>query len=127
MFMGFWTNKQHRSAFDDAEDLAYPPSGGRIKLWLLGVGLATIPIGYGVCCLKIGHAMLFGENSNLNVTGSGAFALGLSYIAIGLFMHAHWFWGLQPKFESVSCILKFLAVLLFLGSFGYAIYRVVIV
>jgi hypothetical protein len=23
--MGFWTNKEDRAAFDDAEDLAYPP------------------------------------------------------------------------------------------------------
>ena len=125
--MGFWTNKVHRTAFDDAEDLAYPPSGGRIKMWLLGAGLALVPIGYGVHCLRTGHAVLFGQNSDLDVTGSGAIALSIAYIAIGIFIHAHWFWGLQPKFEVVSYVLKFLAVLLFLGSFGYAIYRVVIV
>lgn len=124
--MGFWTNKVHRTAFDDAEDLAYPPSGGRFKMWLLGVGLALLPIGYGIHCLRTGHALLLGENSNLDVTGSGAVALALAYIAIGVFIHAHWFWGLRPGCELVSYLLKFAAVLLFLGSFGYAIYRVVI-
>ena len=124
--MGFWTNKVHRTAFDDAEDLAYPPSGGRIKMWLLGVGLALVPIGYAIHCLHTGHALLFGQNADLDVTGSSAVALAIAYIAVGIFIHAHWFWGLQAKLQAVSYILKLLAVLLFLGSFGYAIYRVVI-
>jgi len=124
--MGFWTNKGYRTAFDDAEDLAYPPSGGRIKMWLLGVGLALVPIGYGIYCWRIGHAFLFGEDSNLDVTGTTAIAFAVAYISVGIFIHAHWFWGLHPRFELVSYILKFLAVLLFLGSFGYGIYRVVI-
>ena len=124
--MGFWTNKEHRTAFDDAEDLAYPPSGGRIKMWLLGVGLAIVPIGYGIHCLHTGHALLFGRNQNLDVTGSGAVAFAIAYIAVGIFIHAHWFWGLRPKCEPVSYILKFLSALLFLGNFGYGIYRVLI-
>lgn len=123
--MGFWTNKEHRTGFDDAEDLAYPPSGGRIKMWLLGVGLALIPVGYGVRCLLTGHALLIGRNSNPDITGSAAVALAITYIAVGIFIHAHWFWGLQPKLELVSYILKLLAVLLFLGSLGYTIYRVI--
>ena len=99
--MGFWTNKVHRTAFDDAEDLAYPPSGGRIKMWLLGAGLALVPIGYGVHCLRTGHAVLFGQNSDLDVTGSGAIALSIAYIAIGIFIHAHWFWELRMRARSV--------------------------
>ena len=125
--MGFWTNKEHRTAFDDAEDLAYPPTGGRLKMWLLGVGLALIPVAYGVHCLRTGHALLFGQNQDLDVTGSGAVAFAIAYIAVGIFIHAHWFWGLHPKFELVSYILKFLAVILFLASFGYGIYRAIIV
>jgi hypothetical protein len=124
--MGFWTNKVHRTAFDDAEDLAYPPSGGRLKMWLLGIGLALIPVGYGIHCLRTRHALLFGQDSDLDVTGSGAVAFAIAYIAVGIFIHAHWFWGLLPKFGLVSYALKFVAVLLFLGSFGYGIYRVII-
>ena len=125
--MGFWTNKEHRTVFDDAEDLAYPPSGGRIKMWLLGIGLALVPVGYGIYCLHSGHALLFGRNANLDATGSSAVALAIAYIAVGIFIHAHWFWGLLPKFEAVSCVLKFLAVIVFLGSFGYAIYKAVLI
>ena len=68
--MGFWTNKEHRTGFDDAEDLAYAPSGGRIKMWLLGVGLALIPFGYGVHCLSTRHVIILGQNSSIGPPNS---------------------------------------------------------
>jgi hypothetical protein len=123
--MGFWTNKEHRTGFDDTEDLAYSPSGGRAKMCGLGVARALIPIVYGIRCLCTGHALLFGQNRDLDVTGRTAVALAIAYIAVGIFMHAHWFWGLQPKLEIVSYVLKFLAVLVFLGSLGYVMYKVI--
>jgi hypothetical protein len=125
-FMGFWTNKEHRTAFDDANDLAYAPSGGPIKAWLLGVGLALFPLGYGVKCLLAGQARFFGRRgSHIDLDGSAATALAIAYIAVGVFIHAHWFWGYYPKLEPWSYILKFLAVMAFLGGFGYAVYKVV--
>ena len=123
--MGFWTNKERRTAFDDAEDLAYAPSGGRVKMLLLGIVLALVPLGYGVRCLLTGHARFFGERgSHLDLYGSAAIALAIAYIAVGVFIHAHWFWGLHPKLEPLSYLLKILAVLTFLGGFGYAIYQI---
>ena len=125
--MGVWTNKVRRTAFDDAEDLAYSPSGGRIKMGLLGVGFALIPLVYGVHCLFTGHARFFGRsNSHLDLDGSAAVALAIAYIAIGIFIHAHWFWGLLPRFEAVSYLLKMASVLAFLGSFGYTIYKIIV-
>lgn len=123
--MGFWTNKEHRTAFDDAEDLAYAPSGGPLSMWLLGVGLALVPLSYGVRCLSNGHTRFFGRHgSHLDLTGSAATALAIAYIAVGVFIHAHWFWGLHAKLEPWSYVLKVLSVLVFLGGFGYAIYRI---
>jgi hypothetical protein len=125
--MGFWFNKEHRTGFDDAEDLAYAPEGGRVKIWLLGVGLALIPIIYGIHCLITKHATIFGSRgTDLDVHGSGAVSLGIAYISIGVFIHAHWFWGLHQKLESLSYLLKFVTVLVFLGSFGFAIYKAVV-
>ena len=123
--MGFWTNKEHRTALDDAEDLAYSPSGGRGKMWCLGVVLALVPLGYGVRCLFTGHARFFGRRgSHLDLDGPAAMSLAIAYIAVGVFIHAHWFWGLHPKLEPLSPILKVLAVLVFLGSFGYTMFKI---
>src|SRR5580765_8204011 len=120
--MGFWTHKVDYGVFDVAEDLAYAPSGGRVKMWLSGVGLALIPLGYGVRCLFTGHARFFGRGAHLNLGGSAAHALAIAYIAVGVFMHAHWFWGLHPRLEPSSYLLKGLALLVFLGSFGYTMF-----
>ena len=122
--MGFWTNKEHRTVLDDAEDLAHTPSGGPGKMWVLGIVLALVPVGYGIYCLRTGHALMFGQNQDLDVTGSAATALAVAYISAGIFIHALWFWGLHAKGESMSYLLKLLSVLLFLGSFGYAIYKI---
>src|SRR5690348_12033900 len=109
--MGFWTNKNYRTGFDDAEDLAYPPSGGPVKMCIVGIGLALIPLLYGVHCLFSGHALLFGQHGNMDVTGPAATALAVAYIAVGVFVHAHWFWGLFPRLEALSYLLKYAAVL----------------
>lgn len=95
-------------------------------MWLLGIGLALAPIGYGIHCLRTGHAIFLGQYSNLDITGSAAAAAAIAYMAVGLFIHAHWFWGLLPRFGWLSIILKYLAVLAFLGGFGYAMYRIIV-
>lgn len=123
--MGFWTNRNYRTGFDDAEDLACSPTGGPIKMWLMGVGVALIPLIYGVHCLFSGHAILFGHQGDMDVTGPAATALAIAYIAVGVFIHAHWFWGLLPKLTLISYLLKYTAVLVFIGSFGYAIFKVI--
>ena len=124
--MSFWTSNPRESSADLAESLASSPSGGRVKMCLMGIGLALVPICYGVHCLQTGHARLYGDRrSYLDLEGSGATALAIAYLAVGVFIHAQWFWGLHPKLVGLSPLLKVLAVLVFLGGFGYAIYQVI--
>jgi hypothetical protein len=124
--MSFWTRNPHETDAKIAESLSHSPSGGRLKMWLLGVALAMLPIYYGIRCLQSGHATFFGSRgSNLELTGTSAVAMAIAYIAVGVFIHAHWFWGLHPKLLALSPILKVLAVLTFLGGFGYAAYKII--
>ena len=123
--MSFWTRNPYETDAKVAESLSESPSGGRLKLWLLGAGLALVPIYYGIHCLQTGHATLFGSRGGrLDLTGSAAVSMAITYLAVGVFIHAHWFWGLHPKLEPLSPILKVLAVLVFLGSLGYTGYKV---
>jgi hypothetical protein len=123
--MSFWRRNPHEGDAELAESLSHAPSGGRLKMWLLGVGVALIPVYYGIRCLQSGHATFFGtRGARLELTGSEATAMAIAYIAIGVFIHAHWFWGLHPKFEALSPILKILATLVFLGGLGYTTYRI---
>jgi len=123
--MSFWTRNPHEIDAKVADSLSHSPSGGRVKMWLLGFGLALVPIYYGIRCLQTGHTTFVGSRGlHLDLTGSSAVAMAIAYIAVGVFIHAHWFWGLHPKLEPFSPILKVPAVLVFLGGLGYTGYRI---
>jgi hypothetical protein len=123
--MSFWTRNPYDTDAKVAESLSYSPSGGRLKMWLLGAGVALAPIYYGIRCLVTDHATFLGSRgARLDVTGSPAIAMAIAYIAIGLFIHAHWFWGLHPPLAPWSPFLKAPALLTFLGGFGYAAYSI---
>ena len=117
-----WTRPM-RTTFDDAQDLAYAPSGGRAKQWLAGLVLAAVPIIYGIVCIRRGHTTLFGRGSS-DLTGDAAFWLAVAYIAVGAFLHFHYFWGLSERLSNFSQFAKIISLLVFLPSFLYSLYRI---
>lgn len=123
--MGFWTNKTHRTIFDDAEDLGTTPPGGPLKMWLVGVGVALVPIVYGITGLVTGTIMMPARYRNLPVHGTTAMALSIAYISVGVFIHFHWFWGINERLWRWSLAGKIVAVLVFLGSFGVTCWHLV--
>lgn len=125
--MSFWKSSDRTLNADSVEDFAFSPSGGRIKAWLLGIGLALLPIGYGISCIVAGHSTFFGNRgARFEFYGTGATVLAMGYIALGVFFHAHWFWGLHPKLERYSQALKILAAVVFLGSLCYTVVGIVL-
>jgi hypothetical protein len=124
--MSFWTRNPYENDAKVAENLSHAPSGGRLKMWLLGVGLALIPIYCGIRCLQSGHATFFGSRgARLELSGPEAMTMAIAYIAVGVFIHAHWFWGLHPRLAALSPILKSLAALVFLGGLGYTASKII--
>lgn len=125
--MSIWNRNPYEATANTIESLSDAPSGGPLKMWLAGVGVALIPIGYGLHCLLTGHAVLPGQKgSNLDTHGRTAVALAIAYLSIGAFLHFHYFWGLHRRLCVLSPILKALAALVFLGSFGWAIYHILL-
>ena len=118
-----WT-RPTRTAFDDAEDLAHAPSGGRAKQWLAGLVFAAVPIIYGIVCIRRGHTTLFGRGASSDLTGDAAFWLAVAYIAVGAFLHFHYFWGLSERLSNFSQFAKIISLLVFLPSFLYSLYRI---
>jgi hypothetical protein len=123
--MSIWTTSAQKTEVEAAEALSHSPSGGRVNMWLLGVGLALLPLGYGVQCLLTGQARLWGSNgADLDLYGSDAVALAIACISVAAFIHFHWFWGLHRRLLRFSQSFKIIAVLVFLGSVGYMFYKV---
>ncbi len=120
-----WTSKNHRTVFDDAEDLAYGPSGGPMKQWIMGVIISSVPVIYGIYCLKRGYATLWGSRGlSSRFEGSAGVSLAIAYIALGAFLHFHYFWGLSDRLWRFSQALKAVSLLVFIPSFLRALYLV---
>lgn len=71
-------------------------SGGPATMWLGGVGMALLPLAYGLSCLVTRRGSLGTILWHNPVEGGGAIALGLGWIAMGAFLHFHFFFGLHP-------------------------------
>jgi hypothetical protein len=109
-----WLENPYRHAASEAEDLSYPPSGGRVKLVLLGIFLPLIVIYFGAHAWITEEAIWFGRrDSNIEVHGPTARSLAVVYTSIGLFCHFRWFWGLIPVYRvfEIGTVISLLGIL----------------
>lgn len=106
-----WNENPHRHTLGDIENLAYPPSGGRLKLIALGVLLPTTIASYAVRAWILEEAIWFGQDgSSMDLTGEAARSLAFCYVAVAMFCHFRWFWGLVPSYRifSIGIVLSML-------------------
>jgi hypothetical protein len=81
----------------DIEDVYHPPSGGRVKLLLLGILFPAVITHFGMQAWITEESPWYYQPYSAYIEhGQSAKALGLTYMSIGLFAHARWFWGLLP-------------------------------
>ena len=107
------------AAFEGAK----PPSGWK-EMWIGGIGVALIPVGYGVYCLYTGHARFPRRHGPiLDLQGWEAAVLAIAYISIGAFLHFEYFWGRHPRLRSRSSRLKQGAFLIFICGLIYTGFR----
>ena len=71
------------------------PRGGAPTMWLGGVGLALLPLFYGIRCIVTQRGELGTIIWPSEVEGGAAIALGVGWIGVGLYLHFHFFFGLH--------------------------------
>ncbi|QIF03602.1 hypothetical protein [Roseimicrobium sp. ORNL1] len=121
--MSLWTNKDHRTEFDDADSLAYDSDGGRLKPWLVGAVIPFFIVLYGVTCLSSDETDISGPDGRVVAYGTAATGLVVAFIALGLFLHFHFFWRLRERLEPYAERLKLVSLIVFLGGFLFAIFH----
>ncbi len=110
---------ENAAAFQGAQ----PPSGWK-EMWIGGIGVALIPIAYGLYCFYSGHAHFLRRGRGLvELQGWEGVVLAIAYIALGAYLHFTWFWGRHPRLRPWSARLGHMAVLVFLGGLGFTALR----
>lgn len=118
-------NLYEPAANNTVEDLANTPSGGSVKQWLAGMALPVLIIAVSAMCMKVGRTPIFGTRGSVEsveLVGRAGFWLAVSYMALGAFLHFHFFWGLSERLWRFCEWLKVLSLLVFVPSFGFALY-----
>jgi hypothetical protein len=94
-----------------------------LKQWLAAVLMAGWPIGCGVLSLSRGKTLLMIRSFNEVLTGDAATSLAIAYLAIGCFIHFHYFWGLSDVLWPYSQTLKLVPLVIAAPAFIYALWR----
>jgi hypothetical protein len=99
------------------------PRGGEPTRWLGGVGLAALPAYYGLQCIVTGKGEFGTTFFRNDVHGVAAVVMGFGWLAIGAFLHFHFFFGLSPRLAPYSETGKRIAIVvacigLMAGVFG---------
>ncbi len=100
------------------------PSSGRREKWIGGIGVALIPIIYGIYCLYTGHSHVPRRHHGfVDLQGGDAVAAAIAWIALGAFMHFKYFWGRHPRLGAWSGRLESAAMLVFIAGWIYVCFR----
>lgn len=124
--MSIWTNKDRPSFAEDVDNFGNPPAGGTGKMWWGGVAVAGALVIYALVCLVSGEITLpsgRGGGGSLHVKGPAATSISVAYMALGLFIHFHYFWGLHASLYRYSQTLKTLSLIVFIPCLLYGAVR----
>lgn len=78
------------------------PIGGEATRWIGGVAIPLLPASYGLQCIVTQSGRIGYWIGPDKVHGGAAVALGVAWIAIGAFLHFHFFFGLTPSLSAHS-------------------------
>ncbi len=96
-----------------------------IARWGNGVGFACIPLIIGIMSIAFQSTWFIGNRPvrAVQYVGKEAIAMGIMWLGIAAFMHAHYFWSVSRRYYFVSELLKPSSLLLIAGAMGYVVVR----
>ena len=111
------------------DDLAGDASDGdTFARWGNGVGFASIPLIIGIMSILY-ESTLFLRGRPLGIVryhGEEAIAMGIMWLGVAAFMHAHYFWSVSRRYYFVSELLKPASLLMIAGAMVYVVVQVVL-
>lgn len=96
------------------------PTGDPRKAWIIGLGIAGVLIHFGITTILSREATMGTTLLPKDVSGLTAIAYGAGVMAVGVFIHFHFFWGMREELQPYSRTGKMAAVVLACVSLSYA-------
>ena len=116
-----WRTPHNPTPYDD--DFEDQPAQSWFHQWILGASLPACFLSYGLRTILTGHAT-YAHNASMDLRGIDAVAYGVSMLAIGLFLHFHYFWGNVYSQAWWAVLGKIVSAAAFIASMGTLIIRV---
>lgn len=113
---------------DDAERLSGTPEPTIWTKWFGGLIVPAVMLSYGTrsCILK--QSVLFGGGRfgrrGIELDGSEAVAMGITWICLGLFLNFHYFWPTLKRLYVFTDLGKIVAAVGFIASLGYLFWSI---
>ncbi|MEC5129220.1 hypothetical protein VSU19_20840 [Verrucomicrobiales bacterium BCK34] len=104
-----------------ANNFAFAPSGGSVKLVVLGFALPSVIFYFAIKGWITQEALWIGRDNDQEVSGVSAQAISVAYFGVGLVCHIRWFWGLLG-FGRIFEVGTILSVILILAGLAYGFY-----
>jgi hypothetical protein len=116
-----WRSPHNPTPYDD--DFEDQPTQSWFHQWILGATLPACFLSYGIRTVLAGHAT-YGSRATIDLRGVDAIAYGISMIAIGVFLHSHYFWGNVFNQAWWAVLAKIFSAAAFIASSAVLIIRV---
>ena len=122
-----WFNRHYsESDVKMAEDLSSAASGSIFSRIAGGVIAPLAVGGYGAYACIVQKATFLGrQGTSLELTGTAAISFGIALLGLALFLHFHFIWTVSQRLFGVADFCKATSMLIFLGGFGYVLWRIV--
>ena len=114
-----------QSALDDMDRLSGTPEPTIWTKYFGGLIVPAVMLGYGIRSCILQHSVLLGggrfsgRRSVIELDGSEAVAMGITWICLGLFLHFHYFWPTLKRLHIFTDIGKIITACGFIASLGY--------
>lgn len=94
-----WNKNPNRHVAAEADRLSDYPTGGPLKLAMLGILLPGYLFYHAAIAWFNQVATWYGRGGDIEVFGPTARSLAVVYACVGLLCHFRWFWGLLGRYR----------------------------
>jgi len=97
--------------------------------WFGGLIVPAVTLGYGIRCCILKKALFIGTSRfgrhGMELDGSEAIAMGITWICLGFFIHFHYFWPTLKRLYIFTDLGKIVTAFGFIASLGYVFWSII--